>query len=70
MAKKKKEESKDKSVKELMGAVRDLDRELFGLRTELATQRKLGKPHLLKEKKKQKARILTILTQKQKEAAV
>ncbi len=70
MAKKKKEESKDKSVKELMGAVRDLDRELFGLRTELATQRKLEKPHLLKEKKKQKARILTILTQKQKEAAV
>lgn len=67
MAKKKKE-LKESSAKELSTALHDLDRELFELRTELATQRKLEKPHLIKEKRKQKARILTILTQKQEEA--
>ncbi len=68
MAKKKKKELKDHGVKELMAQARDLDREIFQLRNELATQRKLDKPHRIKEKRKNKARILTILTQKQKEA--
>lgn len=67
MAKKKKELN-DQSVNELTAAIGDLDRELFALRNELATQRKLEKPHLLKEKRRQKARILTLLTQKQREA--
>ncbi len=67
MAKKKKD-LKDQPEKELLAALRDLDKELFELRAELATQRKLEKSHLMKEKKRQKARILTILTQKQKEA--
>ena len=61
MAKKKKEEA---SVKEMEAQVHDLNREIFQLRNELATQRKLEKPHLIKEKRKQKARILTLLTQK------
>lgn len=65
---KKKENIQDKSVKELTSAIEHLDRELFTLRTELATQRKLEKPHLIKEKRRQKARFLTVLTQKQKEA--
>lgn len=67
MAKKKKELN-DQSVSELKSAIGDLDRELFALRNELATQRKLEKPHLIKEKRRQKARILTLLTQKQQEA--
>lgn len=65
---KKKENTQDKSVKELTSAIEHLDRELYILRTELATQRKLEKPHLIKEKRRQKARLLTVLTQKQKEA--
>jgi large subunit ribosomal protein L29 len=68
MAKKKKKEIKDQSVKELNAEVRELDREIFQLRNELATQRKLEKPHLIKEKRKNKARILTILARKMKEA--
>lgn len=67
MAKKKKE-FKDLSVNELQAQVTQLDREVFALRNELATQRKLEKPHLIKAKRKDKARILTVLTQKQKEA--
>lgn len=65
---KKKQNLSDQSAQELLSAIGNLDRELFTLRTELATQRKLEKPHLLKEKRRQKARLLTILTQKQKEA--
>ncbi len=65
---KKKQVLRDQSKEEMLAAIGDLDRELFALRNELATQRKLEKPHLMKEKRKQKARILTILTQKQKEA--
>ena len=62
MAKKKQKE--EASVKEMQAQVHDLDRELFQLRNELATQRKLEKPHLIKATRKQKARILTLLTQK------
>ncbi len=64
MAKKKNKEWKDQSVKELQSHLLDLDREIFQLRNELAMQRKLEKPHLIKEKRKNKARILTLLTQK------
>lgn len=67
--KKKKTELKEQSVVELNAQLRDLDREIFLLRNELSIQRKLEKPHLLKEKRKNKARILTILTQKQERIA-
>ena len=66
MAKKKKKELNDQSVKELQAQVHELDRDIFQLRNELATQRKLEKPHQIKEMHKTKARILTILSQKQK----
>lgn len=59
----KKKEFKDQSEKELLAQVTQLDREIFGLRNELAVQRKLDKPHLIRAKRKDKARILTILTQ-------
>lgn len=67
MAKKKEKELKDQSVKELKALHVELEREIFELRNELATQRKIEKPHMIKFKRKQIARILTILTQKQNE---
>jgi len=67
MAKKnKKNELKDQSIQELEAAARDLDRELYALRSELSLSRKLEKPHRLKAKRKEKARVLTLLTQKQR----
>ena len=66
MAKKKKKELNDQSVKELQAQVHELDRDIFQLRNELATQRKLEKPHQIKEMRKTKSRMLTILSQKQK----
>lgn len=66
MAKKK----KDEAVVEFNAKIRDLDREIFDLRNELAINRKLEKPHLIKAKRKEKARLLTIMTQKQSSKGV
>jgi large subunit ribosomal protein L29 len=62
---KKKDDIQGKSEAELHALVSLLDQEIFALRNELAMNRKLEKPHLIKAKRKDKARILTILTQKQ-----
>ena len=66
MAKKK----KDDAALELNAKIRDLDREIFDLRNELAINRKLEKPHLIKAKRREKARLLTIMTQKQSSKGV
>ena len=66
----KKNETRDQSIAELKAQARDLEREVFALRNELSLNRKLEKPHLLKAKRREKARVLTILTQKQKEGEV
>lgn len=61
----KQKDIKDLSVDELKAKASELNREVFELRNELAINRKLEKPHLLKAKRHEKARVLTILTQKQ-----
>jgi large subunit ribosomal protein L29 len=61
----KQKEMKDLSIDELKAKASELDREVFELRNELAFNRKIEKPHLIKAKKREKARILTIMTQKQ-----
>lgn len=52
------------SDEELEARYEDLCREIFELTSELRVSRKLEKPHQLKEKKKDRARILTVLRQK------
>lgn len=61
---KKKTNVTDYSVEEMKARVVDLDKEIFALRNELAVNRKLDKPHLIKAKRREKARLLTIMTQK------
>lgn len=54
---------------ELASTLVDIERELFELRNRLRVERKLDKPHLIKEKKRDRARIFTALKQKgQKES--
>ena len=60
-----KKEKETRSTEELKVRVGELDRELFLLRNELALNRKLEKPHLLRAKKREKARALTRITQLQ-----
>ena len=56
------------SIEEMGARLIDLDRELFELRNHLALHKKLDQPHLIKHKRKEKARLLTLLTQKSKGA--
>jgi len=42
----------------------DLSKELYQLRCDLKIKRKLEKPHLITQKKRERARILTRLNQK------
>ncbi len=58
-------ELKDQTVEELRAQYRDLSREIFGLKNELSVTRKLDKPHLVREKKRDRARVLTAVRQKE-----
>jgi len=60
----KKQDIQGQSVEELKTLYRDLSKEIFQMKNELALSRKLDKPHLLRQKKKDRARALTILRQK------
>ena len=53
---------------ELEAMARDISRELFDIRCELKVNRKIEKSHMLKEKKRDLARILTIVTEKERQA--
>jgi large subunit ribosomal protein L29 len=59
----------NQSVEELEAQYEDLSREIFELLNELKLARKLDKPHLLKEKKRDRARVLTVLRQKKVKGA-
>lgn len=54
----------DTTVEELNALYRELSKEIFSMRNEKAISRKLDKPHLLKEKIKDRARVLTFIRAK------
>ncbi|NGX39629.1 MAG: 50S ribosomal protein L29 [Chlamydiae bacterium] len=57
-------EFKDQSVEELKALFRDLSKEIYDLKNEFSMTRKIEKPHLLKKKKRDRARVLTLLSQR------
>ena len=59
-------ELRDQTEEQLNILIEDLDKEVFELRNELAMNKKLEKSHLIREKKKAKARALTILSERKK----
>jgi large subunit ribosomal protein L29 len=59
------QELRDQSVEELKALSHDLSREIFAFRNEVKVTRKVEKPHLLREKKRTRARVLTLLRQKE-----
>lgn len=63
---KRKMEFKDQSVEELKALSIDLAKEIFDLRNELSVTRKIEKPHLIKKNRRDKARVLTFLKQKER----
>jgi len=61
----KKNNLRDKSTQELEVLLDELNKQLFSLRNENSVQRKLEKPHLMKETKREKARVLTLLREEE-----
>lgn len=56
---------KDQSVDELKAQCRDLSKEIYDMKCELRVARKIEKPHMIREKKRDRARVLTVLRQKE-----
>jgi len=60
------EDLKKQNLDELTAVYQDLSKEIYEMKTEFSITRKLEKPHLLREKKKDRARVLTAINQKSK----
>ncbi len=54
-------ELRDQSQEELKALYQDLSKELFQLRNEMKVTRKMEKPNMVRIKKKDRARVMTIL---------
>lgn len=63
------EELKKQTPDELKALYRDLSKEIYEIKTEFSIQRKMEKPHLLRLKKRDRARTMTALNQKAQEKA-
>ena len=61
---KKNNEIQNQSVDELKAQYRDLSKEIFDFKNENALNRKLEKPHLIRSKKRDRARVLTEIHKK------
>jgi large subunit ribosomal protein L29 len=55
------------NVVELTALYNNLSKEIYEINTEFSITRKLEKPHLLRSKKKDRARVLTAISQKSPE---
>ena len=58
------EDLKKQNLEELKAVYGDLSKEIYEIKTEFSITRKLEKPHLLREKKKDRARVMTAINQK------
>lgn len=57
-------EYRDQSVQELEATYEDTRKELFQLRNDVRRTKKVDKPHLFRQMKKNLARLLTVLNEK------
>lgn len=61
-------EFRDMSIEELQALHDDTRQSLYHLINDLKKSKKIEKPHLINEKKKEIARLLTVITEKQNQA--
>jgi large subunit ribosomal protein L29 len=57
-------EVRSQSVDALKAQVREVSKEIYNLENELRLNRKLDKPHLLRSKKKDRARLMLAIHEK------
>lgn len=58
------EDLKKQNVDELKAVYHELSKEIFEIKSEFSITRKLEKPHLLRDKKRDRARVMTVINQK------
>ncbi len=61
-------ELREQSQEELKALYQDLSKELFQLRNEMKVTRKMEKPNMVRIKKKDRARVMTILRENEMKA--
>lgn len=61
-------EFREKSPEDLKVLYQDMSKELFQLRNEMKMSRKMEKSHLIRIKKKDRARVMTILREHETKA--
>ena len=57
-------ELRELTIDQLENLIEDINKNLFELREQLAVNKKLEKPHLLRDKKKDRARAMLVLSEK------
>jgi len=60
------QEIREQSAEELEAGLIDLSNELFQLKNQFKLEKKLENPHRLRELRRDKARILTVLSEKKR----
>ncbi len=55
---------RDQSIDELEAKADEIRRELYELKCQLSLEKKIDKPHMIREHKNNRARILTVLREK------
>jgi len=58
-------ELREQATEELKAIYQDLSKELFQMRNEMKVTRKIEKSHLVRAKKKDRARVMTVLREKE-----
>lgn len=56
---------RDLSLEDLEFQCNELSRELFELKNEMKVNRKMERPHMVRQKKKDRARVMTVLREKE-----
>jgi large subunit ribosomal protein L29 len=59
-------ELRELSIDQVEVFIEDLTKEIFSLKNQLSMNKKLEKPHLIKEKRRDKARALMVLSEKKR----
>lgn len=59
-------ELRELPIDQLEVFIEDLTKEIFSLKNQLSMNKKLEKPHLIKEKRRDKARGLMVLSEKKR----
>ncbi len=55
---------REQSIEELEAKESELLKQMFEMKCQLSLEKKIDKPHLLREHRRERARILTILSEK------